>query len=59
MQNLKDKVVISGASSGIGKATAYKLGKAWAKIVLGVRRENKLKAILQKNHAIRRRKRAE
>ncbi|WAL55793.1 SDR family oxidoreductase [Avibacterium paragallinarum] len=46
MQNLKDKVVIiTGASSGIGEATAYKLVQEGAKIVLAARREDKLKAI--------------
>jgi len=35
-QNIKNKVVIiTGASSGIGEATAYKLAKEGAKIVLG------------------------
>lgn len=46
---IKDKVVIiTGASSGIGEATAYKLAKEGAKVVLGARREDKLKAIVDK-----------
>jgi NADP-dependent 3-hydroxy acid dehydrogenase YdfG len=46
MQNLQNKVVIiTGASSGIGEATAYKLAQAGAKLVLGARREDKLQAI--------------
>ena len=46
MQNIANKVVIiTGASSGIGEATALKLAKEGAKIVLGARREDKLKAI--------------
>jgi len=45
-QNIANKVVIiTGASSGIGEATAYKLAREGAKIVLGARREDKLKAI--------------
>lgn len=49
MKNLTDKVVIiTGASSGIGEATAYKLAAVGAKIVLGARREDKLKAISDK-----------
>ena len=42
--NIKDKVfIITGASSGIGKATAKKLAKEGAKVVLTARSENKLK----------------
>jgi NADP-dependent 3-hydroxy acid dehydrogenase YdfG len=43
---IKDKVVvITGASSGIGEATAMLLASKGAKIVLGARREDKLKRI--------------
>lgn len=43
---LKDKVVIiTGASSGIGEATATLLAAKGAKVVLGARREDKLKTI--------------
>ncbi|KGQ70167.1 oxidoreductase [Chelonobacter oris] len=46
MNNIQNKVVIiTGASSGIGEATAYKLAKEGAKLVLGARRESKLQAI--------------
>ena len=44
---IKDKVVIiTGASSGIGEATAKLLASKGAKVVLGARRENKLKQIV-------------
>ncbi|MFZ7173312.1 SDR family oxidoreductase [[Pasteurella] aerogenes] len=47
MNNIENKVVIiTGASSGIGEATAYKLAQAGAKLVLGARREDKLQAII-------------
>ena len=43
---IKDKVVIiTGASSGIGEATARLLASKGAKVVLGARREDKLKQI--------------
>jgi NADP-dependent 3-hydroxy acid dehydrogenase YdfG len=43
---IKDKVVIiTGASSGIGEATAKLLASKGAKVVLGARREDKLKQI--------------
>src|SRR3954471_16103891 len=38
-------VIITGASSGIGQATAELLASKGAKVVLGARREEKLKQI--------------
>src|SRR5688572_11597535 len=44
---IKDKVVIiTGASSGIGEATAKLLASKGAKVVLGARREDKLAQIV-------------
>lgn len=45
---IKNKVVvITGASSGIGEATAKLLAQKGAKLVLGARREDKLKTIVE------------
>ena len=46
MNDLTDKVVlITGASSGIGAATARELGAAGARLMLGARRTNRLEAL--------------
>ena len=48
MESIKDKVVvITGASSGMGAATARKLIRLGAKVVLGARREEQLKALVK------------
>lgn len=45
--NIENKVVaITGASSGLGEATARHLAKLGAKVVLGARREDKLEKIV-------------
>ncbi|OAS15905.1 SDR family oxidoreductase [Paenibacillus oryzisoli] len=48
MENIQSKVVIiTGASSGIGQATALLLAKNGAKVVLAARREDRLKSIAE------------
>ena len=47
---IKDKVaIITGASSGIGYATALTLSKAGAKVAIGARRVDKLETACKKN----------
>jgi NADP-dependent 3-hydroxy acid dehydrogenase YdfG len=48
MENIENKViVITGASSGIGAATARKLIKLGAKVILAARREDQLKLLVE------------
>ena len=46
VEELKDSVVaITGASAGIGRATAHELARAGARVVIGARRRERLDAI--------------
>ena len=52
MLNIKNKVIaITGASSGIGEASAKLLAQNGAKVVLGARRTQKLEEIVKEIRA--------
>jgi NADP-dependent 3-hydroxy acid dehydrogenase YdfG len=52
MLNVENKVIaITGASSGIGEATAKLLAENGAKVVLGARRTEKLEKLVEEIHA--------
>jgi len=49
MSEIENKVVIvTGASSGLGEATALRLAKGGAKLMLAARREDRLKELVEK-----------
>ena len=53
MSLLKDKVaIVTGASSGIGEATAIALAQQGAKVAIAARRSDRLEALAQKIQAI-------